>query len=219
MNLLVLSNSLYTFGGLDTNCLLYNPSCQNLALSKAENIAQNLASLCQTLKINPYIRFTARWKITRNNAYPALIAKQAAQMVERQCSSYNKQPTLLILDRSVDLTAPLRHEFEFQALALDVLENRFKPIKTLQDYEYLETKALASFCCLARFLSTTSVSGRVSSSSSSSSSISYSDSDSDSESSLTFSSWGISSSSSSSISSSSLPLSSSSSPSISSKRS
>lgn len=136
-----LEQRLYSLGVSDANTVLYNVACKDMVMGFVEQTGSQLANLCETLTVNPYVRFSGLWKSTRPNAFPALIAKTAFNHISAARERYmtpqlelETRPTLLILDRSSDLTAPLRHEFGFQSMALDVLNAQITPKSTLNHF-------------------------------------------------------------------------------------
>jgi syntaxin-binding protein 1 len=91
-----------------------------------ESISRQVASVCLTMHEYPYVRY----------AQNSSISKSIAQMFEREMNEcmrkmsnwkYNEtreRGTILFLDRSIDPTAPLMHEFTFQAMIYDLVRNR-----------------------------------------------------------------------------------------------
>lgn len=138
---LALEKRLFSMGFPHANSILYNEACRDLASELVDLTGREIAHVCEMMKMTPYIRFSNRWNKSRLNQYPALVAKAAAQHIEKmggKLPSENPEAVarslVLILDRTVDLTAPLRHEFGFQAMALDVLDKQFTPADTLSNF-------------------------------------------------------------------------------------
>ena len=96
-----------------------------------EDIASRLVSVCVTLNEAPMIRFKS------NNARSKLVceafaSRMLAYMRSHEDFEFNhangqsdipERATLLIYDRREDLSSPLLHEFTYQAMCMDVLEN------------------------------------------------------------------------------------------------
>lgn len=93
------------------------------------------------------IMITMGWKVDIRFQSTSIMAGKLAAMVQEAFNIYSsrnrefnpqKHATLLILDRTIDLIAPILHEFTYQAMAMDLLEiegNR---------YEYKFTTALGA---------------------------------------------------------------------------
>lgn len=99
-------------------------------------VARKIATLCFSLGVNPIIRFSSNTNITKD------VAKIIQTNLDTFYSNPNnssflkdkekEQTTLLILDRTQDLVAPLLHEFTYQAMCHDLL-----PIeKDIYKYQY-----------------------------------------------------------------------------------
>lgn len=138
---LALENRIFTLGLPHANTILYNDACRELASELVDLTGREIANVCETLKMVPYIRYSNRWNASRLNEYPALVARAAAQHIEAMSGKFPDEdseaatrPILLVLDRTVDITAPLRHEFGLQAMALDVLDQQFAPANTLRNF-------------------------------------------------------------------------------------
>ncbi|KAK3487759.1 Sec1-like protein [Neurospora hispaniola] len=110
--------------------ILYNPSCEAVAMPHLDALAQKIAAVCITLGEYPKIRFFA----PRNSEYRAsALCGRLAALVQDELDAYKQfkgdfppqttrpQGYLLIADRSMDLMAPLVHEFTYQAMAHDLL--------------------------------------------------------------------------------------------------
>ncbi|KAM3465595.1 hypothetical protein MY5147_007282 [Beauveria neobassiana] len=110
--------------------MLYHPACNSLVPKHMQNLAQRIAGVCITLGEYPKVRFYQ----PRNATHEAsVLCGHLARFVQEELdgyAQYNKnfppqtnrpQGILLITDRSMDLMAPLVHEFSYQAMAHDLL--------------------------------------------------------------------------------------------------
>ena len=87
-----------------------------------------LTSVCASLKEKPIVRYMARSTVSNLSEKVALgfrreIDALAASMDKLHKPFKNKGTTFLILDRSIESSGLLVHEFTYQALALDILDS------------------------------------------------------------------------------------------------
>ncbi|KAJ4153425.1 hypothetical protein LMH87_009911 [Akanthomyces muscarius] len=110
--------------------MLYHPACNNLVPKHMQSLAQKIAGVCITLGEYAKVRFYQ----PRNAIHEAsVLCGHLARFVQEELdgyAQYNKdfppqtnrpQGVLLVTDRSMDLMAPLLHEFSYQAMAHDLL--------------------------------------------------------------------------------------------------
>ncbi|KAK8231473.1 Sec1-like protein, partial [Phyllosticta capitalensis] len=110
--------------------VLYHPACNNLVRRHMEELAQKIVSICVSLGEYPTIRYYK----PRNPLHEAsVLCGHLARFVQDEIDKYAKyhqnfpppsnRPTgiLYIVDRSMDLCAPLIHEFSYQAMVHDLL--------------------------------------------------------------------------------------------------
>ncbi|KAM0265187.1 hypothetical protein ACHAQJ_000340 [Trichoderma viride] len=119
--------------------MLYHPSCNALVPKHMQLLAQRnrdadyvdqIAGICITLGEYPKVRYYR----PRNAVHEAsVLCTHLARFVQEELDGYAQwdsnfpppstrpQSTLLITDRSMDLMAPLVHEFTYQAMAHDLL--------------------------------------------------------------------------------------------------
>ncbi|KAK4103613.1 Sec1-like protein [Parathielavia hyrcaniae] len=118
--------------------VLYNPTCNDLVARHLRTLASKIASICVTLQEFPKIRYYQPAEHNRHEA--RVLCAHLARFVQQELDGYQQwdrnfpppsqrpQSVLLITDRSMDLMAPLLHEFTYQAMAHDLL-----PIKDRED--------------------------------------------------------------------------------------
>ncbi|PGH26833.1 hypothetical protein AJ80_01413 [Polytolypa hystricis UAMH7299] len=109
---------------------LFHPACNNLVRDHLEGLAQKIVSVCVSLGEYPMIRYY-RPKDPSHEA--SVLCSHLARFVQDELDSYAKyredypppsnrpRGILYIVDRSIDLLAPLLHEFTYQAMAHDLL--------------------------------------------------------------------------------------------------
>ncbi|OAX79973.1 hypothetical protein ACJ72_05704 [Emergomyces africanus] len=109
---------------------LFHPACNNLIRSHLDDLAQKIVSICVSLGEYPIIRYYR----PKNPTHEAsVLCSHLARFVQDQLDEYAKyredypppsprpRGILYILDRSIDICAPLVHEFTYQAMAHDLL--------------------------------------------------------------------------------------------------
>lgn len=110
--------------------ILFHPACNNLVRQHMEELAQKIVAVCVSLGEYPTIRYYR----PRNPSHEAsVLCLHLARFVQEQIDMYaqyhqnfpppSNRPrgALYITDRSMDLFAPLLHEFTYQAMAHDLL--------------------------------------------------------------------------------------------------
>lgn len=110
--------------------VLYHPECNNLVDRHLQDLAERIVTVCVALEEYPTIRY---WR-PRSSAHQAsIICSHLAMKVQSQIDMYatyhsdfppaSSRPrgVLYILDRSLDLIAPVVHEFTYQAMVHDLL--------------------------------------------------------------------------------------------------
>ncbi|KAI1853329.1 hypothetical protein JX266_002035 [Neoarthrinium moseri] len=110
--------------------VLYHPACNGLIARHMRELAQKITGLCVALGEYPKVRYY-RPKAPLHEA--AVLSSHLARFVSEELDSYAQwnpnfpppstrpQGVLLVTDRSMDLMAPLVHEFTYQAMAHDLL--------------------------------------------------------------------------------------------------
>ncbi|KAJ5042361.1 uncharacterized protein L3040_004911 [Drepanopeziza brunnea f. sp. 'multigermtubi'] len=110
--------------------ILYHPACNSLVLSHMQLLSQKITGICVTLGEYPKVRYYK----PRNPLHEAsVLCSHLAKFVQEELDAYAKfnqnwpppstrpQGVLVITDRSMDIMAPLIHEFTYQAMAHDLL--------------------------------------------------------------------------------------------------
>ncbi|KAF2473920.1 Sec1-like protein [Lindgomyces ingoldianus] len=111
--------------------VLYHPACNNLVRQHMEDIAEKLTGVCVALGEYPTIRYYR----PRNPTHEAsVLCSHLARFVQEKLDMYAQfnpdfppqtnrpRGALYITDRAMDLSAPLIHEFTYQAMAHDLLK-------------------------------------------------------------------------------------------------
>ena len=109
---------------------LFHPACNHLVRKHLDDIAQKVVSVCVSLGEYPTIRYHS----PRNPSHEAsVLASHLARFIQMELDQYAKyhedfpppsprpRGALIITDRSMDLFAPLLHEFTYQAMVHDLL--------------------------------------------------------------------------------------------------
>ncbi|PHH50661.1 Protein transport protein sec1 [Ceratocystis fimbriata CBS 114723] len=110
--------------------LLFHNGCNEFVAPHMRVLAQKIASVCITMGEAPKVRYY----MPPNPRHEAsVLCTHLARFVQEEFDNYSRrfpdfppktsrpQGTLLILDRSIDLMAPIVHEFTYQAMAHDLL--------------------------------------------------------------------------------------------------
>ncbi|KAK2737667.1 vacuolar sorting protein VPS33/slp1 [Myotisia sp. PD_48] len=112
---------------------LFHPACDKLIRAHLEDLAQKIVSVCASLNEYPLIRYYRPRDATHD---ASILCSHLARFVQDELDEYAKytkdypvssprpRGVLLITDRSMDLIAPLLHEFTYQAMGHDLLSIR-----------------------------------------------------------------------------------------------
>jgi syntaxin-binding protein 1 len=110
--------------------VLFHPECNNLVRNHMEDIAEKLTGICVALGEYPTIRYYRPRNPTHD---AAVMCSHLARFVQDKLDTYaqynpdfpppSNRPrgVLYVTDRSMDLYAPLLHEFTYQAMVHDLL--------------------------------------------------------------------------------------------------
>jgi len=113
--------------------ILFHPACNNLVRQHMEDIAQKIVGVCVAAGEYPIIRYF-RPRTPTHEA--SVLCSHLARFVQDELDLYakfhedfpppNTRPrgVLFIVDRAMDVIAPLVHEFTYQAMAFDLLPIR-----------------------------------------------------------------------------------------------
>ncbi|KAM7188213.1 Sec1 family protein [Rhypophila sp. PSN 637] len=110
--------------------IFYHPACNDLVATYMRELAAKIAAICITLGEMPKIRFYSPKTATHE---ASVLCSHLARFVQKELDDFREwdpnfppqssrpQGILLITDRTMDLMAPLLHEFTYQAMAHDLL--------------------------------------------------------------------------------------------------
>ncbi|ODV79719.1 Sec1-like protein [Suhomyces tanzawaensis NRRL Y-17324] len=114
--------------------IYYNTNCSDFVIPQVKLAAKSLVNLMIITGEYPLIRFySPKNAIHQASRLPELIADEFQRQIDDYARLNHDYPPpsiqdkprsiLLISDRTLDLYAPLLHEFSYQALAMDVVES------------------------------------------------------------------------------------------------
>ncbi|KAH7312435.1 Sec1 family superfamily [Stachybotrys elegans] len=110
--------------------MLYHPACNSLVPAHMQALAQKIAGVCITLGEYPKVRY---YKPANALHEASVLCAHLARFVQEELDGYAQwdpnfpppsnrpQATLVVTDRSMDIMAPLIHEFTYQAMSHDLL--------------------------------------------------------------------------------------------------
>lgn len=110
--------------------ILYHPACNHLVREHMQTLAQRITGVCVSLGEYPKVRY---YKPRSPTHEASVLCGHLARFVQEELDEYAQwnpnfppptsrpQGVLVITDRSMDLMAPLVHEFTYQAMAHDLL--------------------------------------------------------------------------------------------------
>ena len=109
---------------------LFHPACNPLVRKHMDELSQKIVSVCVSLGEYPTIRYYSPANSTHE---ASVLCSHLARFIQLELDQYAKyhedfpppsprpRGALIITDRSMDLFAPLLHEFTYQAMIHDVL--------------------------------------------------------------------------------------------------
>lgn len=114
--------------------IYYNENCSELVLPQIKTVAKALVNLMVLTGEYPLIRFYAPQNATHKaSRLPELIADEFQRQIDNYARLNHDYPPpsiqdkprsiLLITDRTLDIFAPLLHEFSYQAMAMDIVHS------------------------------------------------------------------------------------------------
>ncbi|WPK23161.1 hypothetical protein PUMCH_000388 [Australozyma saopauloensis] len=114
--------------------IYYNENCGETVLYQIRKTARAIVNAVIVADEYPLIRFYSLPEATHQAArLPELIADEVQRQLDDYARANNDYPpasvaekpraVLVICDRTIDLFAPLLHEFSYQAMAMDIVEN------------------------------------------------------------------------------------------------
>ncbi|KAJ6019664.1 hypothetical protein N7522_001731 [Penicillium canescens] len=110
--------------------VLFHPGCNNLIRRHLEDLAQKIVSLCASLGEYPIIRYYRPRSPTHE---AGVMCSHLARFIQNEMDQFAQfqrdfppqtnrpRGVLIVVDRSMDLFAPLLHEFTYQAMVHDLL--------------------------------------------------------------------------------------------------
>ncbi|KAI6091413.1 Sec1-like protein [Hypoxylon rubiginosum] len=110
--------------------ILYHPACNGLVRKHMQDLAQKITGLCVTLGEYPKVRY---YRPPNPIHEASVLSSHLARFISEELDEYAQwnpnfpppssrpQGVLIVTDRSMDLMAPLIHEFTYQAMAHDLL--------------------------------------------------------------------------------------------------
>ncbi|KAJ5312832.1 hypothetical protein N7508_003662 [Penicillium antarcticum] len=110
--------------------VLFHPGCNNLIRPHLEDLAQKIVSLCASLGEYPIIRYYRPRSPTHE---AGVMCSHLARFIQNEMDQFAQfqrdfppqtnrpRGVLIVVDRSMDLFAPLLHEFTYQAMVHDLL--------------------------------------------------------------------------------------------------
>ena len=121
---IALESHVFTFDKRGTIPNLYFPPATNTLSLELSDLSRHLVSLCLTMHEYPYVRYVEGSGLSVGLAkfFHEEMATTISKLPEWKYSEQRERGTLLIIDRSMDVTAPLMHEYTFQAMVNDLLK-------------------------------------------------------------------------------------------------
>ena len=121
---IAVESHVFTFDRKGTIPNLYFPPAANALSLELSDLSRHLVSLCLTMHEYPYVRYVEGSGLSQGLAkfFHEEMATTISKLPDWKYSEQRERGTLLIIDRSMDVTAPLMHEYTFQAMVNDLLK-------------------------------------------------------------------------------------------------
>lgn len=111
--------------------IYFNENCRDYVLDQIKSVAQSLVNLMVISNEYPLIRFyypnsnheASRLSELIADEFQNQIDEYARENIDFPTDSDKPRSILLIVDRTIDLFAPLLHDFSYQALAMDIVNS------------------------------------------------------------------------------------------------
>lgn len=137
LNIYPKESNLFVTKNLNSLQVFYNSSCHDLVTKAIIQTARALVDLCVLTGEYPIIRY---YSPNENDAFfnASVLPKMVATELQEQLDEYTRTHTdfpppstrqrsiFLITDRTLDLFAPLLHEFTYQAMAYDIVSGQIR---------------------------------------------------------------------------------------------
>ena len=83
-----------------------------------QSLCDRLFTVLTTLNIHPYIQYQS------NSKFCTILSEKIEDVFKnkRFCKNFKKEGILLLTDRSIDVTSPLLHDYNYRALCYDLME-------------------------------------------------------------------------------------------------
>lgn len=110
--------------------IYYNENCHEFVIDQIKKVAQTLVNLMVITGEYPLIRFYQPQKANHQasrlseliaDEFQLQIDEYARENIDFPPNSQKPRSILLIVDRTLDLFAPLLHDFSYQAMAMDIV--------------------------------------------------------------------------------------------------
>lgn len=137
LNIYPKESNVFVTKNLNSLQVFYNSSCHDLVTKIIVQTARALVDLCVITGEYPIIRY---YSPNENDAYfnASVLPKMIATEVQEQLDEYTRthadfpppstrqRSIFIITDRTLDLFAPLLHEFTYQAMAYDIESDKIR---------------------------------------------------------------------------------------------
>ncbi|KAK9767638.1 syntaxin binding protein 1 [Basidiobolus ranarum] len=130
LDFIAFESRVYTLETPSSFFTLFSPTATRQTSLELQSISKRLVSVCASLDVNPTIRYYSPDVETNQNIISCKLGMLLQAEMDYFCKNQESFPTnknsaqslFLVLDRTVDMKAPLIHEFTYQAMANDLLK-------------------------------------------------------------------------------------------------